>query len=242
MKLSSFQTRRAFTLIELLVTIAVIAVLAGILIPVVGNVRQSAKETQSLSNLRQIAVAMQMYTSEHNGLYPPGYFYKPGEGERIWTIELIPYVEQLNASNSSSSNVFVSPLVDSDIRMGDLDLGRMPSTYSVHGALCPNISSTDTRPPTWTILNPAKLILVGEATLRSNNTYASATFNTPSAFKTIGGVTNLKEPIPTNSSADGTGGALSYRANGKTLVGFVDGHAEAMVKGEVLYENIVVQK
>lgn len=234
--------RRAFTLVELLVTISIIAILGSILFVAVGKVRESAQESQSLSNLRQIAAAMQMYTSDNDGFYPPGYFYKPGEGERIWTMEILPYIAQISASNSSAENVFVSPLVDREIREGDLKNGVIPSTYSVHGALCPNISNADTRIPYWSIINPTELILAGEATLRNNNTYASATFNTPSAFKTIVVESNLDSPIPTDTSADGTGGALSYRANGAAPVAFVDGHVEAIPEGDVLYRNIVVQK
>ncbi|WP_309397714.1 type II secretion system protein [Cerasicoccus maritimus] len=234
--------RRAFTLVELLATIGIIAILGSILLVAVGSVRKSAKESQSLSNLRQIAIAMQMYTSDNNGLYPPGYFYKPGEGERIWTVELLPYIAQISDSNSSTENVFVSPLVEREIRQGDLKNHVIPSTYSVHGAICPNISNEDTRIPYWNIINPVELILAGEATLRDNNTYASATFSTPSAFKTIGLDTELDSPIPTDSSEDGIGGALSYRSNGAAPVAFVDGHVEAIPQGDVLYRNITVQK
>lgn len=48
--------RGAFTLIELLTVIAIIGILAAILIPVVSRVRQSARESVGLSNLRQIGL------------------------------------------------------------------------------------------------------------------------------------------------------------------------------------------
>jgi prepilin-type N-terminal cleavage/methylation domain-containing protein len=63
--------RRAFTLIELLTVIAVIGVLAGILVPVVGRARLSAQTAASTSNLRQLAVATHAYISENRGLVPP---------------------------------------------------------------------------------------------------------------------------------------------------------------------------
>jgi len=59
-----------FTLVEMLVTIAVLGVLVAITIPVVSSVRQSAKDTQCLSNLRQIATAINLYRADHKG-YPP---------------------------------------------------------------------------------------------------------------------------------------------------------------------------
>ncbi|WP_309386000.1 prepilin-type N-terminal cleavage/methylation domain-containing protein [Cerasicoccus frondis] len=240
--IQNYSKRLGFTLVELLVCISIIAILASILLVAIGAVRESAKESKSLSNLRQIATAMQMHTSENNGLYPPGYFYKQGEGERIWMVELIPYIAQISDSNSSVDNVFVSPLVDQEIREGDLENGVIPSTYSVHGGLCPNISNVDSRIPYWNILNPSDIIIAGEATLRSNNTYASATFSTPSAFKTIGVEADLDAPIPTDTSDDGIGGALSYRADGSAPVAFVDGHVESIPKGSVLYKNIVIRK
>ena len=60
----------AFTLIELLTVIAVIGILAAILIPVIGNVRQKADEATCLNNLRQIGAAMGLYQSDHKGVFP----------------------------------------------------------------------------------------------------------------------------------------------------------------------------
>ena len=63
-------TRSGFTLIELLVVIAIIAVLAGLLFPVIGKVQLRGVETRTISNLRQVAAAMGAYSGEHNGTLP----------------------------------------------------------------------------------------------------------------------------------------------------------------------------
>jgi len=62
--------RRAFTLIELLVVIAVLAILAGLLFPVLAQVRESARQTRCRSNLRQIGLAVAMYRDDYSGAIP----------------------------------------------------------------------------------------------------------------------------------------------------------------------------
>lgn len=64
------ERRRAFTLIELLTVIAIVGVLAGILIPVVGRVRENARASSCASNLRQLGNALHLYAADNNGLFP----------------------------------------------------------------------------------------------------------------------------------------------------------------------------
>jgi prepilin-type N-terminal cleavage/methylation domain-containing protein/prepilin-type processing-associated H-X9-DG protein len=61
---------RGFTLLELLVVIGIIATLVAILLPVIGKVRESARRTNCLSNLRQLGAAMVIYTQEFKGRLP----------------------------------------------------------------------------------------------------------------------------------------------------------------------------
>jgi len=62
--------KKAFTLIELLVVIAIIAILAAILFPVFAQAKTAAKKTVSISNQKQLGLALQMYTIDYDDLYP----------------------------------------------------------------------------------------------------------------------------------------------------------------------------
>ncbi|BAM03500.1 type II secretion system protein [Phycisphaera mikurensis] len=62
--------RRGFTLLELLVVISVVALLIGILLPVLAAARTTARRVTCSGNLRQMGVAMESYTQLFDGYYP----------------------------------------------------------------------------------------------------------------------------------------------------------------------------
>ena len=71
MRQEKSRTGTGFTLIEMLTVMAILAVLAGLLFPVIAKSREQARRTTCLSNLRQIGMALSMYASNHAGMLPP---------------------------------------------------------------------------------------------------------------------------------------------------------------------------
>ena len=91
-----FVSKTGFTLIELLVVVAIIALLTAILLPVFFTVRGKARQTVCVSNLRQIGLAVGMYSEDYDELYPAGN--DPSDTDtipNIWTAS--PYFAQVQS-------------------------------------------------------------------------------------------------------------------------------------------------
>lgn len=96
--------RSAFTLVELLVVIAIVGVLIALLLPAVQMAREAARRVQCQNNLRQLALAVEMF-HDTNQAYPPAR-YEPrpdelgiperatGGVEATWMVRILPYLEQ----------------------------------------------------------------------------------------------------------------------------------------------------
>jgi prepilin-type N-terminal cleavage/methylation domain-containing protein/prepilin-type processing-associated H-X9-DG protein len=65
-----YSRRKGFTLIELLVVIAIIGILAAMVFPVFARARESARKAVCLSNVKNIALAVQMYLADNNDTFP----------------------------------------------------------------------------------------------------------------------------------------------------------------------------
>ncbi|MCS6775835.1 MAG: DUF1559 domain-containing protein [Chloroherpetonaceae bacterium] len=103
----------AFTLIELLVVIAIIAILAAILFPVFAQARESARKAACLSNHKQIGTAIMMYVQDYDEIYPRSQWFEVpnpsggGEGQHLWATDVLPYIK--NGDRWGAGGVFSCP-------------------------------------------------------------------------------------------------------------------------------------
>ncbi len=150
--------RRGFTLIELLVVIAIIAILAAILFPVFQKVRENARRTACLSNLKQIGLGIVQYNQDFDEKEPGGAnIYGGGTG---WGAQVYPYLK--------SVAVYHCP--------DDSGAGSRASSYGMNGNFAVNPYgapaspgyAANTAPPNGHSLSefaaPAKTVMLFEVT------------------------------------------------------------------------------
>ncbi len=83
---NSGMRRRGFTLVDVLVSIAVVAVLVGIMIPSLAGIRETTRRVICQSNVRQVGLAMAMYSNDWSDEIPPSAFVAAGSHEKMFFV------------------------------------------------------------------------------------------------------------------------------------------------------------
>ncbi|HEX4083922.1 MAG TPA: prepilin-type N-terminal cleavage/methylation domain-containing protein [Chthoniobacteraceae bacterium] len=229
--------RKGFTLIELLVVIAIIAILAALLMPAVRNARESAQSAGCLSNLRQIASLIHDYTGDHDNM-----FMAAVNSQNVNYVPTLAAYLPVSAA-ATANNIFVSPAAQLPVQ--PYGGNNTCITYALNNTLFDNppLRMTD-------VARQSEVIMVANAaqvpSLKGNCAF---TFWNPWQMGNGQGAsvsaTEMNEPIPfdptTNVDSAAGEGYLRYvqKNNSAVNVAMVDGHAEMIPIGKVLYRNVV---
>ncbi len=207
---SAGSVRRGFTLVELLTVIAIIGILAAIIIPVVGKVRENSKLAKSTSNVRQLSLACGLYATQNKGQYPSDYGLSAPppdwwmhQATGVWAMVAAPNAfSGAPTRQQREGTAFESPNLE---EMGSVS--AFESRQAVSYAMNRYISSQPNR--RYALLyDPARTILIADAS--GSNEFGP---------RFTGGYLGAANWINARNGASSDGAR-----DGKALVAYVDGH------------------
>lgn len=209
----TYRRTGAFTLIELLVVVAIIAVLISILMPSLASAKRNSQTVACLSNLRQLGMATQVYTSEYDNVLP-GWswnFAPVGKPNADWTNQLSGYLN-------------VQP---EWIGWGDPGQNRPVKVYMCPGAVSPFAGAdqfwVDRRPTTYAIT------FFASSEVSMNHSYLNYTWAKRSMFEDVS-LVMYADAYPVGLvTPGGTGSFFFVNGNDTATVAYRHGAGDAFV-------------
>jgi prepilin-type N-terminal cleavage/methylation domain-containing protein/prepilin-type processing-associated H-X9-DG protein len=249
---ASLRKLAGFTLIELLVVIAIIAILAAILFPVFAQAREKARQTACLSNTKQIALGVQMYTQDYDEMLPV-----IGDNAQCrgrWQWQIFPYVKNSDIFTCPNlpNNRWRPPTANVTCNNQSLLLGQGDiSGYGWNGALnYDNRGNTYPNTPGFSlaeIRKPSETLIVGDVSFDGDAGYYMYAKNPALAtsgqnawyFPNFRHHTTKVKQYSTPADKKGLT-VLPLPIEGRANFVFLDGHAKSLDVGTAFKEAPMV--
>jgi prepilin-type N-terminal cleavage/methylation domain-containing protein len=141
--------RHGFTLVELLVVIGIIALLIGVLLPVLGKARESAQRTACLSNLRELANSFRLYAGTFKDAIPIGYVggekqfsyvmnWNVGGGQKVIQMGLLAVSSNAKVGKTYYCPTEEDPMFQYDTAENQWVFNRVPPHPALSGPVAAN--------------------------------------------------------------------------------------------------------
>ena len=226
---------KGFTLVELLVVIAIIGILIGMLLPAIQQVREAARRTQCLNNLRQVALGSLNYESAFMR-FPPGEIHRPNNmptvapdatSSQVTTlVHILPFIDAINLENLVVADTGLTGVSSPWSTGADINAGGA-ATQTIPPFICPS-SNSDTAGQTITLIDIAVTAPSGTTSFSSGPTGTSNIGQTD--YCGVGGFTGTS-----NTALDGSSlfrGIFTERSR-TTFGGIRDGASNTFLFGEI---------
>jgi prepilin-type N-terminal cleavage/methylation domain len=168
---------RGFTLIELLTVIAIIGILAAILIPTVGSVRRKARMATSMSNLRQLGSAVQVFANDNRQTLPvvtntsPTHYWYRELWKLIYGTATVPSMPPVPDTAARYAEVFGNTVFYSPLMAGD---ETRSYGYNFYLNQYDGSSPTDKPLTLQKLANPARTMVISDTRSSVNSSISQA--------------------------------------------------------------------
>jgi prepilin-type N-terminal cleavage/methylation domain-containing protein/prepilin-type processing-associated H-X9-DG protein len=212
----SLAPRRGFTLIELLVVIAIIAILAAILFPVFAQAREQARKVDCASNLRNLALGMQMYIQDYDEQFPPKL---AGTNTPVdhWIDMIQPYVK--NRQIAKCANYTPAPNRNPALAWWGYGINTL---LYIQGGPTKSLAS---------VSFPAETAMLGDCSL--GDFYPRPRRRTRLAFANSPNTSPYNLPCAQMKTRHGGGNGVTM--DGGANVAFVDGHVKYQTAASIMH-------